>query len=236
MKKILIVEDDIELQQLMRQYLKREGFSVYCTPYSTKGMDYIKSNDPDLILLDVFLPDANGLDLCSQIRRVTKAPITIISAKGDESDKVLGLGLGADDFVTKPFSVNELVARVKAQLRRSEFIKDVMKETTKSSYSIVAGPLVINIDSRMVYCREIPLTLTAKEFDLLTFFANNEDRVYNKDFLYETIWGYDSSGDSRTVTVHIRKLREKIELDPNEPKMILNVWGVGYKFTTKGAL
>lgn len=237
MKQILIVDDDLEVQQLIRQYLEREGFFVDCTTYAKEGMELLKLKKPDLIILDVFLPDANGLELCSQIRRMTDVPITLISAKGDESDKVLGLGLGADDFVTKPFGINELVARIKAQLRRNDFVKNIINEDKgKGTNALVAGPLVINLDSRVVYCREVCLVLTAKEFDMLVFFAKNENRVFNKDFLYETIWGYESSGDSRTVTVYIRKLREKIERNPNEPQMIVNVWGVGYKFTTLGVI
>lgn len=236
MKTVLIIDDDLEVQQLIKTYLEREGFGVYCTTHSSEGLEIIKEKKLDLIILDIFLPDGNGLEVCKKIRSTSKIPITLISAKGDESDKVLGLGLGADDFITKPFSINELVARVKAQIRRNEFIEDYKKENRKNNDSIVAGPIVINIESRTVFCREKKILLTAKEFDLLTFMAKNKDRVFSKDFLYESIWGYESSGDSRTVTVHIRKIREKIEKNPKEPQIIVNVWGVGYKFTASGVL
>lgn len=236
MKTVLIIDDDLEVQQLIKTYLEREGFGVYCTPLSHEGLEIIKEKKIDLIILDIFLPDGNGLEVCKIIRSTSKIPITLISAKGDESDKVLGLGLGADDFITKPFSINELVARVKAQIRRTEFIEDFTKENGNRNDSIVAGPLVINMESRSVFCREEKVLLTAKEFDLLAFMAKNKDRVFSKDFLYESIWGYESSGDSRTVTVHIRKIREKIEKKPKEPQIIVNVWGIGYKFTVSGIL
>ncbi|AFA47466.1 response regulator transcription factor [Acetobacterium woodii] len=236
MKTVLLIDDDLEVQQLIKTYLERESFGVYCTTRSTEGLEMIKAKKLDLVILDIFLPDGNGLEVCKEIRRTSKIPITLISAKGDESDKVLGLGLGADDFITKPFSINELVARVKAQIRRNEFIEDYTKENGKKSDSIVVGPLVINVESRSVFCRAEKIHLTAKEFDLLTFLAQNKDRVFSKDFLYESIWGYESSGDSRTVTVHIRKIREKIEKNPQEPKIIVNVWGIGYKFTVNGSL
>ncbi len=236
MKTVLIIDDDLEVQQLIKTYLEREGFGVYCTPLSYEGLEIIKEKKIDLIILDIFLPDGNGLEVCKIIRSTSKIPITLISAKGDESDKVLGLGLGADDFITKPFSINELVARVKAQIRRTEFIEDFTKENGNRNDSIVAGPLVINMESRSVFCREEKVLLTAKEFDLLAFMAKNKDRVFSKDFLYESIWGYESSGDSRTVTVHIRKIREKIEKKPKEPQIIVNVWGIGYKFTVSGIL
>ncbi|MBC3888855.1 response regulator [Acetobacterium paludosum] len=236
MKTVLIIDDDLEVQQLIKTYLEREGFGVYCTTRSSEGLEIINEKKLDLIILDIFLPDGNGLEVCKKIRSTSKIPITLISAKGDESDKVLGLGLGADDFITKPFSINELVARVKAQIRRNEFIEDLKKENRKHNDSIVAGPIVINIESRTAFCREKKILLTAKEFDLLTFMAKNKDRVFSKDFLYESIWGYESSGDSRTVTVHIRKIREKIEKNPKKPQIIVNVWGVGYKFTVSGIL
>lgn len=236
MKTVLIIDDDLEVQQLIKTYLEREGFGVYCTPLSNEGLEIIKEKKIDLIILDIFLPDGNGLEVCKKIRSTSKIPITLISAKGDESDKVLGLGLGADDFITKPFSINELVARVKAQIRRTEFIEDFTRENRNHNDSIVAGPLVINMESRSVFCREEKVLLTAKEFDLLAFMAKNKDRVFSKDFLYESIWGYESSGDSRTVTVHIRKIREKIEKKPKEPQIIVNVWGIGYKFTVSGIL
>ncbi len=236
MKTVLIIDDDLEVQQLIRTYLERESYRVFCTARSDEGLEIIKEKKLDMVLLDIFLPDDNGLEVCKKIRLTSNVPITLISAKGDESDKVLGLGLGADDFITKPFSINELVARVKAQIRRNDFIEDMKKDRGEKNNSIVAGPLIINMESRSVYCREEPLLFTAKEFDLLAFMAKNRDKVYSKDFLYETIWGCNCGGDSRTVTVHIRKIREKIEIDPNEPQILVNVWGVGYKLTVDGVV
>ena len=235
MKKILVIDDDLEVQAILRTYLEREGFEVFCSSCSESGLVLMRNRQPDLIILDIFLPDSNGLETCNKIRLEIKTPIILISAKGDESDKVLGLGLGADDFLTKPFSFNELVARVKAQIRRNEFVREYVPSSDEKREVIVKGPLLIDMEARTVYLREVLLTLTAKEFDLLAFFAENENRVFSKDTIYESIWGYDSGGDSRTIAVHIRRLREKIEINPNEPKMILNVWGVGYKFSASGA-
>ncbi len=236
MKKILIIDDDGQVQSLIKNYLVREGFDVFCALSSEEGLALLKIKNPDLVILDIFLPDGNGLDTCSIIRKKTKIPIILISAKGDESDKVLGLGLGADDFLTKPFSINELVARVKAHTRRSEFINSSAGGSNNKASMIISGPLVVNLSSRTAFCREEMINLTAKEFDMLAFFIQNENRVFSRDFLYESIWGYDSSGDNRTVSVHIRHLRQKIELNPNDPKILVNVWGVGYKFIPHGAL
>jgi len=234
MKQILIVDDDTEVQSIIKSYLEREGFSVLCAESSAKGMSLYDDQRTNLAILDIFLPDGNGMELCKHLRAITKIPIILLSAKGDESDKVLGLGLGADDFLTKPFSVNELVARVKAQIRRDEYMENLPGGKKQGSSMLVAGPIVINTESRQAFCNEILLVLRAKEFDLLSFFVKNENHVFSKEFMYEKLWGYDSNGDNRTVMVHIRRLREKIEKNPNNPKMLLTVWGVGYKFTSHG--
>jgi DNA-binding response OmpR family regulator len=231
-KNILIIDDDKEVQSIIKSYLLREGFSVFCATLVKDGVELFHAQKIDLVIIDIFLTDGNGLDLCNRLRSVSQTPIILISAKGDESDKVLGLGLGADDFLTKPFSINELVARVKAQIRRSEYIEQTINRQSPSSGTLFAGPLMIDTASRTAFCYDKPLSLTAKEFDLLTLLVKNENRVFDKEQLYESIWGYDLSGDSRTVMVHIRRLRLKIEVDPNNPKMLVTVWGVGYKFTT----
>lgn len=234
MRKILVIDDDTELQNLLKKYLEREGFKVLPETSASGGLASFERNQPDLIVLDIFLSHANGLDTCRQLRERTQKPIILISAKGDESDKVLGLGLGADDFLTKPFSMNELVARIKAQIRRQEYYEAVASEKKEGEEILAAGPLVINIAARTLTCRGKPVTLTAKEFDLLAYFVRHEGWVLSKDVLYESIWGLNSTGDSRTVMVHVRHLREKLELDPEHPEMFVTVWGVGYKFSSKG--
>lgn len=232
MKEILIVDDDLEIQSIIKSYLEREGFSVLCADSSAQGFSLYNNASTKLIILDIFLPDGNGMELCKYLRTTSKIPIIMISAKGDESDKVLGLGLGADDFLTKPFSINELVARVKAQIRRNEYIDASNGSSNQNTSTLIAGPIIINAESRLAYCNDKPLSLRTKEFDLLSFFVKNVDRVFSKENLYEKLWGYDFNGDTRTVMVHIRRLREKIEINPNDPKILLTVWGVGYKFTT----
>lgn len=232
MKNILIIDDDLEVQSIIKTYLVREGFSVFCASLVNDGVALFHAQKIDLIIIDIFLPDGNGLELCNRLRSASQAPIILISAKGDESDKVLGLGLGADDFLTKPFGINELVARVKAQIRRNDYITKTINQKKPPVGPVVAGPLMIDTESRTAFCCDKPLSLTAKEFDLLTLLVKNENRVFDKEALYDAIWGYDPNGDSRTVMVHIRRLRTKIEADPNNPKMLVTVWGVGYKFTT----
>lgn len=185
------------------------------------------------MVLDIFLSHANGLDICRQLRERTQKPIILISDKGDESDKVLGLGLGADDFLTKPFSMNELVARIKAQIRRQEYYESVAAQKEDGEKILAAGPPVVNIAARTLTCRGKPVTLTARELDLLVYFVRHEGWVLSKDTIYESIWGLNSTGDSRTVMVHVRHLREKLELDPEHPEMFVTVWGVGYKFSSK---
>ena len=180
MKKILIIDDDAEVQSIIRTYLEREGFSVLCASSSEEGRTLFDSRYPDLVILDIFLPDGNGLDVCNYLRGISKNPIILISAKGDESDKVLGLGLGADDFVTKPFSMNELVARVKAQIRRNDYLAASVNDTKMAESTLLAGPFIINTESRTVLYYDKELTLTAKEFDLLVFFIQNENRVFNR--------------------------------------------------------
>ncbi len=231
-KNILIIDDDLEVQSIIKSYLVREGFSVICASFVKDGIAMFHEQKVDLAIIDIFLPDGNGLDVCNRLRSVSQTPIILISAKGDESDKVLGLGLGADDFLTKPFSINELVARVKAQIRRNEYIAQSINQKKPLGGTLIVGSLMIDTESRTAFCYDKPLSLTAKEFDLLTLLAKNENRVFDKESLYDAIWGYDPNGDTRTVMVHIRRLRLKIETDPNNPKMLVTVWGVGYKFTT----
>jgi len=228
LKKILIIDDEPEVVQLIEKYLKREGFEIFTGGTGQEALHLAKNEKPDLIILDIMLPDFDGLEACKILRRDNLAPILLISAKGDDADKVLGLGLGADDYLTKPFSLNELVARVKAHLRRSNYIKMVNPENKPEILTF--SPLVIDSKSREVHLKGKPVVLTSKEFELLYFLALNANQVFNKEYLYEKIWGQDSSGDSRTVMVHIRRLREKIEKNPTQPKYVKTMRGTGYKF------
>lgn len=228
-KKIIVVDDEPEMLELIKKYLAREGFLVFTGQTAAAALKLSRVEHPDLIILDIILPDNDGLEVCQILRRETLVPILLISAKGDDADKVLGLGLGADDYLTKPFSLNELVARVKAHLRRHSYTSKANADNLPDL--IAAGPLEINLKGHEVYLRSKPVLLTAKEFELLAFLARHANQVFNKESLYEKIWGMDSTGDSRTVMVHIRRLREKIEENPNEPKFLLTVWGTGYKFS-----
>jgi DNA-binding response OmpR family regulator len=229
---ILLIDDDTELQTMLRSYLRRAGFNVSCAETAHEGLRLLKTCDPELVVLDIFLPDDNGIDLCGEIRQRTKVPIILISAKGDESDKVLGLGLGADDFLTKPFSLNEFVARAKAQVRRYEYLLESDDEKPDAPL-LVSGVITINAAERHVTCCGEEVHLTATEFNLLYFLVRNEGKVYDKDTLYLQIWGSNYCAGSRPVAVYIRRLRQKLEQVPEQPEMILNVWGVGYKYLSK---
>lgn len=227
-KKILVIDDETEMVELIKKYLKREGFHVITGHTAHEAILLAKNEKPDLIILDIILPEMDGLEICQILRRESFIPILLISAKGDDADKVLGLGLGADDYLTKPFSLNELIARVKAHIRRYDYNKKATPETKQ--VSITGGPLEIDTKSREVHLEGKPVYLTSKEFELLSFMVLNANQVFNRETLYEKIWGYDSTGDSRTVMVHIRRLREKIENDPDKPRYLKTIWGTGYKF------
>ncbi|AGL02327.1 response regulator transcription factor [Desulfoscipio gibsoniae] len=228
LKRILIIDDEPEMVELIEKYLKREGFQVITGNTGREAIRLAKSQKPDLIILDLIMPEMDGLEACQVLRRDSLTPILLISAKGDDTDKVLGLGLGADDYLTKPFSLNELVARVKAHLRRCDYAKKAAPDTGLDF--IACGSLEINTRSHEVHMGGKPVILTSKEFELLYYMVQNANQVFNRETLYEKIWGYDSSGDSRTVMVHIRRLREKIEEDPNKPRYLKTIWGTGYKF------
>ena len=227
MKKILIIEDEQSIAELERDYLEINSFSVDIENSGDSGLKKAKNEDYDLIILDLMLPKVDGFEICKQIRQHSNVPILMVSAKKEDIDKIRGLGLGADDYITKPFSPSELVARVKAHISRYErLIGD--KEPKKDEISIRG--LRIDKLSRRVFLNEKEITFTTKEFDLLSFLAENPNRVFSKDDLFERIWGIDSFGDIATVTVHIGKLREKIEANPSKPQYIETVWGAGYRF------
>jgi len=228
LKKILIIEDEPSIAELERDYLEINGYSVDIEHYGDKGLHLALHGDHDLIILDLMLPHVDGFDICKQVRAAKDVPILIVSAKREEIDKIRGLGLGADDYITKPFSPSELVARVKAHLARYDRLLS-KSEPPRDDISIRG--LYIDKASRRVYVNGEEVLFTAKEFDLLTFLAMNPNRVFSKEQLFERIWGMDSAGDIATVTVHIRKLREKIEVDPSNPQYIETIWGAGYRFT-----
>jgi len=227
MKKVLIIEDDISIAELERDYLEINGFAVDIENSGDKGLLKAKENQYDLVILDLMLPKIDGFEICRQIRSKKNTPIIIVSAKKEDIDKIRGLGLGADDFMTKPFSPSELVARVKAHISRFERLTE--GNQSKSDKIEIRG-LSMDKSSRRVFINEKEVILTTKEFDLLIYLAGSPNKVFTKEELFERIWGINSQGDIPTVTVHIRKIREKIEIDPSNPQYIETIWGVGYRF------
>jgi DNA-binding response OmpR family regulator len=228
LKKILIIEDDPSIGELQRDYLEINGFNVELIESGKEGLEHALTNKYDLIIVDLMLPHVDGFEICRQVRAVKDIPILIVSAKKEDIDKIRGLGLGADDYVIKPFSPSELVARVKAHLARYDRLSG-NKEVGKQEIRIRG--LTIEETSRRVYVNNNEVNLTAKEFELLTFLAKHPNRVFSKEELFELIWGLDLVGDTTTVTVHIRKIRGKIEMDPANPQFIDTVWGAGYRFS-----
>ena len=228
MKKILIIEDDPSIGELQRDYLVINGFNVELVASGKEGLNQALSIDYDLIILDLMLPHVDGFEICRQVRAVKEIPILIVSAKKEDIDKIRGLGLGADDYIIKPFSPSELVARAKAHLARYERLSG-SKSVEKKEIRIRG--LIIEEASRRVYVNNKEVNLTLKEFELLTYLAKHPNRVFSKEELFEMIWGFDLAGDISTVTVHIRKIRGKIEITPANPQYIETVWGAGYRFT-----
>lgn len=226
MKKVLIVEDDSSIAELERDYLEINGFAAEIASTGDLGLKKAVSEDYDLVLLDVMLPKIDGFEICKRIRLEKEIPIIMITAKKEEIDKIRGLGLGADDFIVKPFSPSELVARVKAHLSRYERLIN----RGNAADTIRIRGLQIDTASRQVLVNENEVFFTAKEFDLLTFLAMHPNHVFSKEHLFERIWGLDSMGEIATVTVHIRKIRGKIEIDPSNPQYIETIWGAGYRF------
>lgn len=226
MKKILIVEDERSIAELERDYFEVSGFSVDIEESGDRGLDRALSGNYDLVILDIMLPKMDGFEVCRQIRAASDIPVLMVSAKKEDIDKIRGLGLGADDYIAKPFSPGELVARVKAHLSRYERL--VGKEQKWDEIKIRG--IVIDRNSRRVFVNGREVVLTTKEFELLTLLASNPNKVFTKEEIFDRIWGMDSIGDTTTVTVHIRKIREKIESDPSNPKYVETIWGVGYRF------
>ena len=227
MSRILIVEDEESIAELEKDYLELSGFEVEIETDGTKGLERALKDEFDLFILDLMLPGTDGFEICRQVRAVRNTPILMVSAKKDDIDKIRGLGLGADDYITKPFSPSELVARVKAHLARYErLIGSGMPENE----IIEIRGLKIDKTASRVYINGEEKYFTTKEFDLLTFLAQNPNHVFTKDELFREIWDMESVGDIATVTVHIKKIREKIEYNTAKPQYIETIWGVGYRF------
>jgi DNA-binding response OmpR family regulator len=226
MSEILIIEDERSIAELERDYLEIEGFEVEIATDGKTGLEAALNQNYRLILLDLMLPNINGFEICKQIRKEKDIPILMVTAKDEDIDKVRGLGLGADDYIVKPFSPSELVARVKAHLARYERL---IRKSVPLDEIQIRG-LQINKSSRQVFINQKEVILTAKEFDLLTFLALHPNQVFSKEHLFERIWGLESMGDTATVTVHVRKIREKIDTDPANLQYIETVWGAGYRF------
>lgn len=228
-KKILIVEDEPNIAETVAYSLEKEGYKVSVANDGTSGLERILRDEPDLVILDLMLPGIDGLDICRQVRRKSDVPIIMLTAKEAEIDRVLGLEMGADDYITKPFSLRELVARVKTVLRRSDHAGHATEDT-----AIRVGDLVIDLLGHEVRKDGKKIDLSVKEYEVLKLLASNAGRVLSRDLLLDRIWGADFYGDQRTVDVHIRWLREKIEQDPGEPRYILTVRGTGYKISREG--
>ena len=227
MSRILIVEDEVAIADLEKDYLELSGFEVEIENDGTKGLERALHEEFDLFILDLMLPGVDGFEICKKIRETKNTPILMVSAKKDDIDKIRGLGLGADDYVTKPFSPSELVARVKAHLARYERL--IGSNMPQNDIIEIRG-IKIDKTARRVWVNGEEKQFTTKEFDLLTFLAENPNNVFTKEELFRKIWDMESIGDIATVTVHIKKIREKIEMNTNKPQYIETIWGVGYRF------
>ena len=226
MQRILIIEDELNIAELERDYLEVNGYESDIATTGEEGLRMATNNNYSLILLDLMLPGIDGFELCKQLRETLNIPILMVTARKEDIDKIRGFDRGADDYIVKPFNPNELVTRVKAHISRY----DRLTNLEKKQIDIQIRGLLIHSESRRVFLNDKEKTFTAKEFDLLKFLATNPNIVFSKDHLFERVWGYDSIGDTTTVTVHIRKIREKIEEDPSNPQFIETIWGVGYRF------
>lgn len=243
-RKILVVDDEAVLVETIAYNLEQAGYQVLTAADGASALEVAHRDAPDLIILDIMLPEMDGLEVCRQLRRegtTATTPIIMLTARGDEIDKVVGLEVGADDYVTKPFGRRELLARVRALLRRADYpaaqaerdaqnLPGDASQSQRTGRELLAGPLRIDLAGRRVNCRGKELELQPKQFDLLTYLARNRGTVLTRDQLLQNVWGYDYVGDTRTVDVHVRWLREKLEEDPANPKLIQTVRGVGYCF------
>jgi len=225
MSKILVVDDEKLIVKGLKFSLEQDGLDVECAYDGEEALSMAKQTEYDVVLLDVMLPKLDGFEVCKAIREFSNMPIIMLTAKDGDMDKILGLEYGADDYITKPFNILEVKARIKAMLRR-------VKKSTQKEYGghIIKGDLHLDTEGRRVFIKDNEVNLTAKEFDLLELLVNNPNKVYSREQLLSIVWGYEYPGDVRTVDVHVRRLREKIEDDPREPKYVNTKWGVGYYF------
>ncbi len=224
MTTVLVVDDEHTIREVVVRNHEREGYRTLEAADGKRARELLEGNTPDLVVLDLMLPGTDGLELCRWIRSRSQLPVIMLTARGEESDRIVGLELGADDYVTKPFSPRELAARVRTVLRRAE---PAVRENERVSFD----GLVLDGQSREVTRKDEPVRLTAKEFDLLWFLASHPRRVFSRDDLMRRIWGYSAALDTGTLTVHVRRLREKLEDDPSQPRHIETVWGIGYRFS-----
>lgn len=226
MTKVLVVDDEKLIVKGLKFSLEQDGMEVDAAYDGGEALDKIRNNEYDIVLLDIMLPVLDGMQVCQQVREFSQVPVIMLTAKGDDMDKILGLEYGADDYITKPFNILEVKARIKAILRRNS-----RKEAAAPNTSVVvAGDMKIDCDGRRVYILGKEINLTAKEFDIIELLVKNPGKVYGRDTLLKLIWGEDYPGDARTVDVHVRRLREKIEENPSEPKYVHTRWGVGYYY------
>ena len=226
---VLVIEDEENLVEALRFNLEREGYQVHTAQDGEQGLDAARQVSPDLIILDIMLPALDGLEICRILRRESDVPILILTAKGEEIDRVVGLELGADDYVTKPFSMRELLARARGMLRRSRVASEA-SSGPRLRQLLKVGDLEIDLDSHIARLKGEPLNLKPREFDLLALLVANKGRAFTRDQILERVWGHDYVGESRTVDVHIRWLREKVQSYPNSPQGIITIRGVGYRF------
>lgn len=224
-KKVLVVDDEKLIVKGLRFSLEQEGMEVDCAYDGEEALEYARNKEYDIVLLDIMLPKLDGYEVCQQIREFSNMPIVMLTAKGDDMDKILGLDYGADDYITKPFNILEIKARIKAIMRRTG-----RPEKNQTGRVVEASDLKMDLESRRLFIAGREINLTAKEFDLLELMALNPGKVYSRENLLNTVWGYEYPGDVRTVDVHIRRLREKIETNPSEPRYVHTKWGVGYYF------
>ena len=225
-KRVLVVDDEKLIVKGIRFSLEQDGMEVECAYDGEEALNMAKEKEYDMILLDIMLPKLSGLEVCQQIREFSNVPIVMLTAKGDDMDKIMGLEYGADDYITKPFNILEVKARIKAIMRRT-----TKKEEKKEKASFIErGDLRLDCDGRRVYIAGKEINLTAKEFDVLELLVLNPNKVYSRENLLKIVWGADYPGDVRTVDVHIRRLREKVEANPSEPKYVHTKWGVGYYY------
>ena len=228
-QKILIADDEAQIREILRIYFEKEGFEVIEAEDGAAAILKVQSEKPDILLLDIMMPVLDGIEVCKQVRKMSDLPIIMVTAKDDDDDRIAGLEIGADDYITKPFNILEVKARIKAIMRRTS----PERAPQVQSSVIEKGDIKLDCDSRRLFINDNEINLTAREFELLEILIKNENKVYSRESLLKIVWGEDYPGDVRTVDVHVRRLREKIEANPSEPKFVHTKWGVGYYYNQK---